>query len=64
MTNIHHDSWTWMKHWDGQKTSEEYLMFCDFWKQLAETFKDIGDKLCFETMNEYDPTCIQLSPVS
>lgn len=55
MTNIHNDSWTWMEDWDGQKTSKEYRMFREFWKQLAETFKDASDKLCFETMNEYEP---------
>lgn len=55
MTNIHHDSWIWLKNWDGDTSSEEYRMYTDFWKQLAETFKDESDKLCFETINEYSP---------
>lgn len=55
LTNLHHDSWTWLKYWDGVETSEEYRKYKDFWGQLAEAFKDESDKLCFETINEYDP---------
>ena len=67
MTNIHHDSWTWLekcwdgKAWDEENTSEEYRMYKDFWGQLADRFKDKGvdendvNKLCFETINEYNP---------
>lgn len=67
MTNIHHDSWTWLekcwdgKAWDENNTSEEYRMYKDFWGQLADRFKDKGvdensvNKLCFETINEYNP---------
>ena len=52
MINIHHDSWTWLKNWDGKESSEEYRMFCDFWKQLAAYMADESGKVCFETINE------------
>ena len=55
VTNIHHDSWIWLKNWDGKTTSEEYRMYTDFYKQLAETFKNESDKLVLETINEYSP---------
>lgn len=52
MVNIHHDSWISLKYWDGNKSSEQYRMFTDFWKQLAPYFKDESDLVCFETLNE------------
>ncbi|WP_455720720.1 cellulase family glycosylhydrolase [Agathobacter sp.] len=52
MVNIHHDSWISLKYWDGNKNSEQYRMFTDFWKQLAPYFKDESDLVCFETLNE------------
>lgn len=55
VTNVHHDSWIWLKNWDGKTTSEEYRMYTDIYKQLAETFKDEPDRLCLETINEYSP---------
>ncbi len=55
MTNIHHDSWLWLSKWDGDPASEEYRMYKDFWGQLADAFQDTSDKLCFETINEYEP---------
>lgn len=54
--NIHHDSWIWLADWDGTTTAKEYRMYTDFWKQLAETFKEEPDRLCFETINEYSPS--------
>lgn len=27
MANIHHDSWIWLKYWDGKTDSEEYVSF-------------------------------------
>jgi len=54
MVNIHHDSWIWLKYWDGNKESEEYRMYCDFWKQLADYMKDEPEQVCFETINEPD----------
>ncbi len=52
MVNIHHDSWISLKYWDGDKSSEEYRMFTDFWKQLAPYFEDESELVCFETLNE------------
>lgn len=52
MVNIHHDSWISLKYWDGDKRSEEYRMFTDFWKQLAPYFENESNLVCFETINE------------
>jgi endoglucanase len=52
MINIHHDSWIWLSDWNGDTSSEEYRMYTDFWKQLAEYFKDEPEQVCFETINE------------
>jgi endoglucanase len=52
MINLHHDSWIWLADWDGNANSEQYLMFEAFWEQLATAFKDFGDEVCFETINE------------
>lgn len=54
MINIHHDSWIWLKYWNGDESAEEYRMYTDFWKQMAEYFKDESEKVCFETINEPD----------
>lgn len=52
MINIHHDSWKWMKTWDGKEDSKEFIRFTQLWEQLADEFKDDPDKVCFETLNE------------
>ena len=52
MINIHHDSWIWLSAWNGDPAAEEYRMFTDFWKQIAEYFKDEPLQVCFETINE------------
>ena len=52
LINIHHDSWIWLKQWNGQVGAKEEVMFSDFWKQLARTFADESDKVAFETINE------------
>lgn len=52
MINVHHDSWIWLSAWDGNTQSEEYIKFCAIWTQFAAYFKDYGEKLCFETINE------------
>lgn len=52
MINLHHDSWTWLKNWDGDKSSEEYKRYVDLWTQLANTFKNEPRTVCFETINE------------
>lgn len=54
MINIHHDSWIWLKYWNGDESAEEYRMYTDFWKQMAEYFKNEPEKVCFETINEPD----------
>lgn len=52
LVNIHHDSWIWLKQWNGQTGAKEEVMFSDFWKQLARTFADEPDRVAFETINE------------
>nr|WP_145401155.1 cellulase family glycosylhydrolase [Paenibacillus xylanexedens] len=52
MINLHHDSWSWLSAWDGNKESEEYKRFVDLWTQLANHFKDEPHKVMFETINE------------
>ena len=52
MVNIHHDSWIWLKYWDGNVESEEYKRFVDLWEQIAEKFKDSSELVSFETINE------------
>lgn len=52
MINIHHDSWAWLCKWDGNKSSKEYKTYVDLWTQIADTFKDEPDTVCFETINE------------
>lgn len=54
MVNIHHDSWIWLKYWDGDKESDEYIRFVQLWEQLADYFKDEPEQVCFETINEPD----------
>lgn len=54
MINIHHDSWIWLKEWDGDKSSEEYRCYTDLWKQLAEYMAGEPQQVCFETINEPD----------
>ena len=52
MVNIHHDSWIWLKDWDGKTTSEEYVKFTQLWEQLAAYLADEPEQVCFETINE------------
>ncbi|WP_017687729.1 cellulase family glycosylhydrolase [Paenibacillus sp. PAMC 26794] len=52
MINLHHDSWTWLSNWDGNKASEEYKRYVDLWTQLANHFKNEPERVMFETMNE------------
>ncbi len=52
MINLHHDSWIWLADWNGDEEAEEYKMYVDLWKDLADEFKDIDEKVCFETINE------------
>lgn len=52
MVNIHHDSWIWLKDWDGRTTSKEYARFTQLWEQLAAYLADEPEQVCFETINE------------
>ncbi|MGN0298620.1 MAG: cellulase family glycosylhydrolase, partial [Lachnospiraceae bacterium] len=52
MVNIHHDSWIWLKDWNGSTDEEAYRMFTDFWKQIATYFASEPEQVCFETINE------------
>ena len=52
MINLHHDSWLWLKYWDGNVESKEYKMFVDLWEQIADKFKDSSELVSFETINE------------
>lgn len=52
MINVHHDSWLWLSEWNGDTAAKEYEMYTDFWKQIAEYFKDEPEQVCFETINE------------
>lgn len=52
MVNIHHDSWIWLKEWDGNTASSEYKRFTQLWEQLAAYLADEPKQVCFETINE------------
>lgn len=52
MINIHHDSWIWLKNWNGDTSAAEYQEFNDYWKQIASYFADEPLSVCFETINE------------
>ncbi len=54
MVNIHHDSWIWLKYWDGNTESEEYVRYVRLWEQLADYLKEEPEQVCFETINEPD----------
>lgn len=56
MVNIHHDSWIWLKEWDGDTASREYVRYVQLWEQLADYLKDEPEQVCFETINEPDFT--------
>lgn len=49
--NMHHDDYIWFN-----PTEEEYPQdsqkLCAIWEQISERFKDYGDRLLFEGMNE------------
>ncbi|MCL1832245.1 MAG: cellulase family glycosylhydrolase [Oscillospiraceae bacterium] len=64
MVNLHHDSWFWLGRnhnenpmgggWNGtaQMSNAHYRRFTDYWKQIADAFKDMPDTVMFETNNE------------
>lgn len=52
MINVHHDSWIWLKNWNGDTSAVEYREYCDYWKQIAAYFADEPLSVSFETINE------------
>lgn len=52
MVNIHHDSWIWLKDWNGDTKAEEYVKFTQLWEQLAAYLAEEPEQVCFETINE------------
>lgn len=52
MVNIHHDSWIWLKDWNGDTKAEEYTKFTQLWQQLASYLAEEPQQVCFETINE------------
>jgi len=52
MINLHHDTSEWLRFWDGDTSSPEYARFIALWTQLANRFKNYGNKLLFESANE------------
>ena len=52
MINLHHDSSEWLRYWDGNTSSDQYLRFVSLWTHLANRFKNYGNKVMFESANE------------
>lgn len=52
MVNIHHDSWIWLKDWNGDTKAQEYAKFTQLWQQLAAYLAEEPRQVCFETINE------------
>ncbi|WP_257639446.1 glycoside hydrolase family 5 protein [Alloscardovia macacae] len=52
MVNIHHDSWIWLKNWNGDTSAPEYRKFSQYWTQLSQYFADEPLSVSFETLNE------------
>lgn len=51
MINIHHDSWQWI---NTMPTNHDAVLarYRALWTQVAETFRDAGPRLVFESVNE------------
>lgn len=52
MINVHHDSITWLKEWNGDKDSELFTKYIRIWEQLADRFKAYDKRVMFESINE------------
>lgn len=54
LINMHNDSWLWLNQWDGTESqdNQDYRMYTEFWKQIAQTFADEPAQVSFETLNE------------
>jgi aryl-phospho-beta-D-glucosidase BglC (GH1 family) len=49
--NMHHDDYIWFTPSESEYTADSEKL-CSIWNQIAEHFKDYGDRLLFEGMNE------------
>lgn len=49
--NMHHDDYIWFNPTDEEYQNDSQKL-CAIWEQIAERFKDYGDRLLFEGMNE------------
>lgn len=49
--NMHHDDYIWFNPTESEYTQDSQKL-CAIWQQIAERFKDYGDRLLFEGMNE------------
>src|SRR5699024_3342904 len=64
MINIHHDSVTWLKEWDGDRTAEAYIKYVRIWEQLVERFKHYDNRVMFESINEPQFNAVEESSIS
>ena len=49
--NMHHDDYIWFNPTESEY-SQDSQKLCAIWEQISERFKDYGDRLLFEGMNE------------
>lgn len=49
--NMHHDDYVWFTPSDSEYSADSAKL-CAIWEQISERFKDYGDRLLFEGMNE------------
>ena len=49
--NMHHDDYIWFTPQDGEYSADSAKLK-KIWEQISERFKDYGDRLLFEGMNE------------
>nr|WP_306813050.1 cellulase family glycosylhydrolase [Paenibacillus soyae] len=52
MINIHHDSWIWLEKGMHNDHDASLARFKAIWTQLADRYKDMPQKLMFESINE------------
>ncbi|MCC5895936.1 MAG: cellulase family glycosylhydrolase [Alkalibacterium sp.] len=52
MINVHHDSWIWLRDWEGDTSAEEHVKFVRIWEQLVERFEKYDERVMFESINE------------
>ena len=50
--NIHHDGWISLSNNSGAEKTAANAQFIAVWTQIANRFKNYGDKLVFESLNE------------